>query len=230
MLPLPQHTLPRGPALDANLPLSRLDEVLRAACAEASPESIHALRTIAAKLEARLRLAGRSALRDDLRRLRRACSAVRDLDACPPRELDAEELHARRAERARDLVRDLEARDLDALRAALSCVPCADLGASLARLADWEREFREHGRSAWRREDADLLHALRRRARRIRHAREWLGLDASAHALLHSTLGRWRDLQMAGGADEAELEEAKRAAKAAWRTAARRARGKEAAP
>jgi hypothetical protein len=213
---------PRGIALDAGLPLAGLAEALHAALEEPSAGSIHALRTIAAKYEARLRLCGRRALRDDLRALRRACATVRDLDACPPHALVAEELHARRAEAAATLAGELRAMDRDALCAALSFVPGADLARALERLRAWQRKFLEQGRAAWRHEDAGALHALRRRARRIRHAREWLGLDAAAFARAHSALGRWHDFHVSGAPDKALLDESVRAAKAAWRDAVRR--------
>ncbi|MEY2746500.1 MAG: hypothetical protein RL112_1542 [Planctomycetota bacterium] len=211
----------RGLALDAGLPLADLAEALRAASAESSPESIHCLRAIAAKLEARLRLCGRRALRDDLRGLRRACAELRDLDACPPRGVAPEVVRARRAEQAAKLARELEERELDALCAGLAFVPEADMSMLLERLAAWQGKFVDEGRGAWRDEDASALHALRRRARRIRHAREWLGLDATSFARVHSALGRWHDLQVSGETDQSLLADSLRVAKAAWRAAAK---------
>lgn len=213
----------RGPALEAGLPLANFAAALGAARLEATPESIHALRSHAAKFEARLWLCGRRALRDDLRSLRRACSALRDLDACPPRGVAADELRARRAEHAKEFAKALANRDLDALCAGLAFVPDVELSAALARLAALERRFAREGRAAWREEDPEALHALRRRARRIRDAREWLGLDAARFARAHVALGRWHDLVAAGELDAAIVTDALRDAKAAWRAAARAA-------
>ncbi len=210
-----------GPALDEGLPLAGLADALRRARTESSPESIHALRTLAAKLEARLRLCGRRALRDDLRALRRACAHLRDLDACPPRSLAEEEVRVRRAAQVARLARDLSSHDLEALCAGLSFVPRAELSNLLERLAAWQRKFVVQGRAAWREEASIALHALRRRARRIRHAREWLGLDATDFARAHSALGRWHDLQVSGETDKSPLEESLRVAKLAWRAAAK---------
>lgn len=165
---------------------------LPAARAGAQPEGLHQVRVALGRLRVWLRLGGERALEEELQRLRARCGAARDLDVLlamePPAVLVAE-LRRRRAgageggDRARARAGDGAGAQAGGARAARG----EDGPARAARAG--AAGLLERGEAAQRKGDPLALHALRRAARRLRFALEWLGEDAGGLAKLQDALG-----------------------------------------
>jgi hypothetical protein len=162
------------------------------------PEAVHRLRVSAGRLSVWLELCGRRALRDDLRRLRRAASEVRDLDVICARDGGDAWAAALRAQRAGELA--LLRQGLSAARAgtvleALALLPEPDPARARAALRRLRRRTLAAGeRLAGGEQDPRALHRLRRRLRRLRYALDWLGADTARLRALQDALGEYNNL------------------------------------
>jgi len=165
---------------------------------EADP--VHRLRVAAGRLSVWLELGARRALRDDLRRLRRAAAAVRDLDVMSAHEGGASWAEALRTERAREAIglrTFLASPRIETLVEALGLVPDPDpvhVRAGLQRLK--RRVMRAGDRLDESEGEEAALHRLRRRVRRLRYALEWMGADAAELRGLQEHLGGMNDLSV----------------------------------
>lgn len=163
----------------------------------ADPEGAHQLRVAAARLDVALRAAGQRVLRDDLRRLRRAASAARDLDVLLerslPKDLSAWLSGERRSAYAQ-LSAELKSPDTAALLLALELLP--PLRASSVRNwlgAQSQRVVRLARRACRSAASVEDLHELRRALRRVRYGREWLGRPTGDLKRLQDLLGELND-------------------------------------
>ncbi|MFT3711715.1 MAG: CHAD domain-containing protein [Archangium sp.] len=149
-------------------------------------EGLHDVRTSARRLRVWLRLAGLRVLEDDLRWLCQETSALRDLDV----------FAAVLTEDARAVLRPLaesrahaalKSKRIDGVVFALQTLGgCAEDDARRV-LTKLERSL---PRAKPRRKlNGDALHRFRRKIRRVRYAREWLGLGASEHERAQEVLG-----------------------------------------
>lgn len=177
--------------------LAELRRHVHAARAGMDAEDVHQIRTHAARLGVWVRLSGRRVLRDDLRWLRRGCARLRDLDVVLERTGPAAWKHWLALERERESQRVhalLASARLEGLLAALG----------LAREPDERHARRELARLGWtlartlrvlagRDASPEELHELRRRARRLRYAREWHGRTSHALVRLQRELGTLGD-------------------------------------
>lgn len=205
----------------------------------AGAESVHRVRTAAARLVAWLDLGGRRALRDDLRRLRRRAAPVREIDVALARGVPApmkEWLVAERAARRREFLAGLRRSWFKGLVAAFPLSPPLDRADAEKALADIEGRVRRRAADVSEAAPVESLHRLRRALRRLRHAREWLGEDVDDLRPPLDALGDMNDAatlvrlvhecpmraQLGTFADEAavDAETARRRAVDAW-TAAR---------
>lgn len=184
------------PRLDASRWLSHLDRARRVALEGVDPEGVHQVRVAARRLRAWLTLGGHRALHDDLRWLCRSLSEARDLDIFGE-VLDGEAMQRRRADAQAEVRATLESRRYEGLRRALGLVPPPPRRAARARLRALERRL-EVRRSAVRFpltvRQLERVHALRRALRRVRYAREWLGLDTAELSREQEWLGTLCDL------------------------------------
>jgi CHAD domain-containing protein len=161
------------------------------------PEGVHQVRVACARLLVWLELAERSALRDDLRWLRRAAGKVRDLDVLllsSPPEPFASHLRTELRRRREALRRALDDSRLAALLAALDHLPPFRAEEAEAGLARIRRRARRRASRAAEKLDAASLHALRRALRKLHFAEEWLGRETPRRLrALQRALGELND-------------------------------------
>ena len=178
--------------LARHVPLARAGE---------DPEGVHQVRIAAGRLDVWLRMRSLRVLRDDLRWLRKAAAQVRDLDVLLERRLPDGFQAWTRDERLRAhaaLAGVLEAPRTTALVAALASLPPVGRTAARDYAAGELRELQRRGRRITR-DDATSadMHAVRRSLRRIRYAREWLGLKTASLKALQDELGSLNDSAVA---------------------------------
>jgi CHAD domain-containing protein len=177
--------------------LGRLIESVPLARAGTDPEGVHQIRVACARLDAWLRMGGRRVLRDDLRWLRHAASGVRDHDVLLRRKLPPPIVAWLGAERETARARLLAAFDSPRFTALLRALPLL-APVPRERALDFERSERRkvaaRGR-ALQHDDVSIeaLHRLRRTLRRLRYAREAVGMDARRIEDLQDELGRIND-------------------------------------
>lgn len=165
-------------------------------------EGVHGLRVACARLDVFLRLLGWRVLRADLRWLRRAASAVRDLDVL----LDQSDLpdafrvalQAQREPAREQLLAVLAHERCGALLDALEELPPLRFARAQRRSVKLATRVAVLGLNM-RRPDADVeaFHALRRALRRLRYAQEWMNLDPKAARRLQAELGALNDTVVA---------------------------------
>ncbi|WP_117237801.1 CHAD domain-containing protein [Thermus sediminis] len=178
--------------LEAHLPLALSGE---------DPEGVHQVRVAGRRLRAYLDLLGWRVLQDDLRLLVRRAGRVRDLEVALGGELPTGfrvHLEAELGEARRTLRQLLLSPWMGALLRALRHLPPLGKGArrGLARLesrleARWGRLRAEP--------TLDNLHAYRRALRRVRYAKEFLGLSTKRERALQEVLGSLNDLGVMEG-------------------------------
>ncbi len=187
-----------SPLLSASAWLDELARRIESLRASIDPESVHRLRVSAGRLAVWLELGARRALRDDLRNLRRAASAVRDLDVISAHEHDsawADTLRQERGEEAARLRTAMESPRIEALVDALALVPEPDPVCVRSALQRLKRRVQRAGDQLEDSENRErALHRLRRRVRSLRYALDWLGADAGELRELQESLGGLNDL------------------------------------
>lgn len=158
-----------------------------------SAEDVHQLRTHAARLGVWVRLSGKRVLRADLRWLRRSCARLRDFDVVLERPLPAKWREWLVREREREAVRvreQLASPRLEGLVCALELAREPDVRCARKELTRLGRALARDMRALRKRDGSlDELHALRRRARRLRYAREWHGRTTQTLVRLQRELG-----------------------------------------
>jgi CHAD domain-containing protein len=165
------------------------------------PEGVHQVRVAANRLAVWTELAGRRLLLDDLRWTRRGVGRARDLDVLLASDGLDDALRAWFvAERAREqpaLVERLASPRFRALCDALALVEAPSRSRARRVLERLRRRALKAGDALARSADrATDLHRLRRRLRRLRYAREWLGEDTHALKGVQDVLGALNDRQV----------------------------------
>ncbi|MFO1009592.1 MAG: CHAD domain-containing protein [Planctomycetota bacterium] len=156
--------------------------------------AVHGLRVAASRLSVWVELGGRRLVRDDLRWMRRAVAAVRDLDvvraAVPDRGAFADRLDRVRAAAELELRARFDLARAEAVAAALERFPKPDRRAAARGLVELARRARAAG-DAFASEPPTLesAHALRRRLRRLRHALDWLDVPCEPVRVAQDELG-----------------------------------------
>lgn len=171
------------------------------------PEGIHQVRVAGRRLRVWLELGGFRMLEDDLAWLVQGAGKVRDLEVLlgHPRlpktfqNWAKEQLKQRRAA----LIPMLDSPRLKGLRLALSTLPPLERPQAEARLGHFLQQAQRRYEKWQHHRDFEHLHALRRALRRLRYAREWLGMNTEAIQGLQEVLGRVGDLHFTLGYLEA---------------------------
>jgi len=176
--------------LEAHLPLALSGE---------DPEGVHQVRVAGRRLRAYLELLGHRILRDDLRFLVRQAGRVRDLEvalgwALPQGvrgQLEAELKEAREA-----LSGLLLSPWMGALLRSLRHLPPLDKGQARKRLKRLQERLEARFLELRAEPSLERLHAYRRALRRVRYAKEFLGLPARRERALQEVLGEVNDLRV----------------------------------
>lgn len=165
-------------------------------------EGVHGLRVACARLDVYLRLLGWRVLRADLRWLRRAASAVRDLDVLLAQndtpDVFRVALAAQREPAREQFLAVLAHERCGALLDALEELPPLTFARAQRRSRKLATRVALLGASVCRPEsDVDALHALRRALRRLRYAHEWMNREPKAARRLQDELGSLNDIVVA---------------------------------
>jgi CHAD domain-containing protein len=176
--------------LEAHLPLALSGE---------DPEGVHQVRVAGRRFRAYLELLGHRILRDDLRFLVRQAGRVRDLEvalgwALPQGvrgQLEAELKEVREA-----LSGLLLSPWMGALLRALRHLPPLDKGRARKRLKRLQERLEARFLELRAEPSLEHLHAYRRTLRRVRYAKEFLGLSAKRERALQEVLGEVNDLRV----------------------------------
>lgn len=202
----------------------RLDpwvQALRASIARTDAEAVHDLRVATRRIDTFLRMAGTRVLRDDLRWLRQAAGPARDLDVLcgrpwpePTRRL----LDERRLCAHADLAHALATPRAGALLTALAGVPPLPRAKARAAFPPMLRRLRTLRVDP---ADPEQVHRRRRLLRRVRYAAELLHRPTDPLVRLQDALGALSDScllhrALPEAASPAALQDALRAADAAW--------------
>lgn len=177
--------------LDASAWLQHLDDARTLALA-GDAEGVHQVRVAARRLRVWLGFKGHSALEAELRWACGALALLRDLDVFG--EVLTEEARAGlRVEAVASAVDAMSSERWSALREGLGAVKPPRRSRAKRNLRRLERRLQKLGHSLPA-GDGPALHRLRRTLRRVRYAREWLGLDTSELAAEQESLGAGCDL------------------------------------
>lgn len=183
--------------LDPTALLERLAGARARAASAPDPEALHEVRVTARRLEAFVLLRGLVVLRPDLAYLRRETARARDLDVLGARDLPAPLALRISADRDSAFARAraaLEDERCAATIQAISFLPPLEPARARRELTKLLRKACRRGvRAASRERDPEALHRLRRSARRLRYALEWLGEDANEPRTLQELLGPCAD-------------------------------------
>jgi CHAD domain-containing protein len=174
--------------LEAHLPLALSGE---------DPEGVHQVRVAGRRLRAYLDLLGFRVLKDDLRFLVRQAGRVRDLEVAlggPLPEGFREHLRAELSEARRSLVALLRSPWMGALLRALRHLPPLDKGQARKRLRRLQERLEARFLELRAEPSLERLHAYRRALRRVRYAKEFLGLSTKRERALQEVLGEVNDL------------------------------------
>lgn len=158
--------------------LGQLESALEALRERSAPGDVHDLRVASRRLAVWLRLAGLHVLRDDLRWLRQAAGAVRDIDVVLAIEGDpswSRWLRSERRVRHQELRIALEAERTAGLVLALRGLPPVSTARAREQLAALAASALEAGEKLEAApDDAERFHLLRRKVRILRFGLEWL--------------------------------------------------------
>jgi CHAD domain-containing protein len=195
------RTLERAETIAAQPWIERLIESAEIARAGHDGEGVHQVRASAGRLDVWLRMGERRVLRDDLRWVRSAAADVRDFDVLLERTLPpvfAAWVHSERVVARTRMLRTLDDPRFVALTSSLALLPNVEPAQGVAYAKRERRKVEERGR-AIEREDAGIgdMHRLRRCVRRLRYAREALGIGARRVKALQDDLGRLNDAAVA---------------------------------
>jgi CHAD domain-containing protein len=138
-------------------------------------------------------------------------------------------LEKQRESAARLLATALAHRRTQAMLASLHVLPPLEAEGARTRSRRWSAEMLEEGDvTDFEHDSPARLHRLRRQARRVRFAREWLGLETGALRDLQDELGQLHDLdelrkrlvEEDSALDDLDerMHDARQKAKAAWRS------------
>ena len=177
--------------LQAKVWLERLDDARTLALA-GDAEGVHQVRVAARRLRVWLGFKGHALLEKELRWACGELALMRDLEIFGE-ALTAEPLVELRARATQQAVEALESPRWAALRHALEQTRAPKKSRARRALSKLERTL-EKRRATLPAGEGDALHALRRSLRRVRYAREWLGIDASELAVEQERLGAVCDL------------------------------------
>lgn len=221
--------------------LEKLESLAAAGKADLHAEAVHELRVATGRLRVWLALSGMSVLQDDLRWLRDAAGALRDLDVVIERlgsRTWAKVLFERRDLLADQLLATLTGSRVQGLLGALRVLPPLPEKTARKRTARLKKAVGRVGARARKDgEDLEPIHQLRRYVRRLRYAVEWQGGECSRLESLQDALGEVGDLATAqrhlveigavDGADadrlevESELAKQRERSVAEWKRARR---------
>ncbi len=170
------------------------------ALAGTDPEGVHQVRVAARRLRVYLDLLGYRVLRDDLRRLARGTGRVRDLEVVLGRGPFPEGFQSfleRELAAARSRLPDLLASPwTEVLLRALATLPPLQERAAFQRLSRLEKGLRKRLELLKRDPSPEAFHAYRKALRRLRYAKEFLGLPAKEEKRLQDRLGEVQDLEV----------------------------------
>ena len=171
--------------------LAHLDDARTLALA-GDAEGVHQVRVALRRLRVWLGFKGHRALETELRWACGQLALLRDLDVFGE-VLVAEAREELRVEATTSADEALNSERWTDLREALESLPHPKRSTAKKSLRQLERRMEKLG-SALQDRDGEALHRLRRTLRRVRYAREWLGLDTSELAEKQETLGAMCDL------------------------------------
>jgi CHAD domain-containing protein len=187
-------------ALD--LLLEHLRDNLDAAVRDSDAEGVHQVRVATRRIASWLELAGRRALRDDLRWLRRRAGALRDLDVLLARGDTPVGLRRRwitaRIRAHQELSVAAKSARVAGLLGSLSILPPISTPQARERIPIIrEMVLRRGEQFCDEPANMEALHRLRRGARRLRYALEWVGDDVKPLRRLQDVLGAANDAVVA---------------------------------
>lgn len=156
------------------------------------------MRVAARRLRAYLDLLGFRVLQDDLKRLLRGTGRVRDLEVALAREALPQGFRAfleRKLQEARGRLPDLLASPwTEALLRALLALPPLEKKAASKGLSRMRKRLARRLKALRDTPSPEALHAYRRALRRLRYAKEFLGLSTREERRLQEELGALQDL------------------------------------
>lgn len=164
---------------------------------EADSDTVHDMRVAAGRLSVWIEIAGRRALHDDLRWLRRSAARLRDIDVMLESERPVEWDALLCEERDQELAHLRSALDTARPRAlleALRCLPSPDvrtMRAGTRRLV--HRVILAGEKMAPDELDPHVLHRVRRKLRRLRYALEWLQEETQEVKKVQDAFGTFND-------------------------------------
>ena len=192
----PRRAAPPSPR-DLHFWLGHLERHLAEARRRDQPEDVHQVRVAARRLRATLELQGHAALVGDLQALCRTLGPARDLHLAARIPQLRAWAQARAAEARRTVLEVAASARTRGLLEALRALPA---GPTAAGQRELKRRTRAVRRALARWDGAagadrvEATHPLRRQVRRLRYAREALGLPAEAVAGVQDALGGFCDL------------------------------------
>lgn len=164
---------------------------------ESDSDTVHDMRVAAGRLSVWIEIAGRRALHDDLRWLRRSAARLRDIDVMLERERPIEWDALLCEEREQELTHLRTALDSTrphALLEALACIPPPDVRTMRRGTRRLVRHVLLAGeKMAADEQDPHVLHRVRRKLRRLRYALEWLQQDTKEVKKVQDAFGTFND-------------------------------------
>jgi CHAD domain-containing protein len=177
--------------------LTQLGEHVERLCDEGDSDTVHDMRVAAGRLSVWIEIAGRRALHDDLRWLRRSAARLRDIDVMLERDRPSTWVEILREEREQELVHlrsALETTRPRALIEALSCIPSPDKRTARSGTRHLVHRVLTAGhKMADDEQDPHVLHRVRRKLRRLRYALEWLQQDTQEVKKVQDAFGAFND-------------------------------------
>ena len=195
--------------------VKKLDDA-RVRALHGDAEGLHDTRTALRRLRVWLRLGGHRRLEKELQWLTNELAPLRDLDVLDA-VLTPEARAAMRPAAEQQAYDALDSRRWWKARKALQKRERPKRGKAWRKLKVWQARL-EHFEVEL---EADSIHRLRRLARRVRDAREWLGLDAKREKALQRFLGPACDVFLVERTGGAQLQKTQANTASPSRTGAR---------